>query len=533
MCMKSRGVRGMSCLAALAVSALCGAAKPASAQDSLRTGERARIVRELTRAHELLPAAEVLPVAERAPIAERAVVVAPSTLDGTRILLGRHATQDQNVPQDVRIMQTIVTTALSQVEAPAPPKAPSDDSAGQSEERLLFVTPERRSLLGRGDVSGFYMQGYGYLFTVRWPVGSLSRFFGVQTAAMADFTGAVALQRAAVEDAAGQLEQLKQEQERAQADSRSEQERAQVEAKQEQERAQAEAQREQARAQAESQRVQKRARQALDRQRRVRTETRYRAQAKATAAWAAEYRRRLTDALRDAIAGYGSTLRRAKPGEAITFIADFGGGDSARVTMTVKAGALRGSDLDANRGLVHVSTGQSGVSERMHTQLEIMSQIIDTSLRSDDAGPAMYGGGWSVYLGGQADPQYVPGYGVIFRKNARMNTARTFVALPTTGRATSVDSIESAARKKYQAHLDTLRHETVEILSTYGPTLTALEDGDWVGIYYDVGSAAALLDGGMENYLVQARMRDIRQSSTQSDPAAWLEQRLVTNERED
>ncbi len=75
--------------------------------------------------------------------------------------------------------------------------------------------------------------------------------------------------------------------------------------------------------------------------------------------------------------------------------------------------------------------------------------------------------------------------------------------------------------------------KTGEILATYGPTLTELEDDDWVGIYYDVGSAAALLGGGMDDYLVQARMRDIRQAAAQSDPAAWLAQRLVTNEKEE
>jgi hypothetical protein len=71
----------------------------------------------------------------------------------------------------------------------------------------------------------------------------------------------------------------------------------------------------------------------------------------------------------------------------------------------------------------------------------------------------------------------------------------------------------------------------VEILAVYGPTLTELDDDDWVGIYYDVGSAAALLSGGVDDYLVQSRMGDIRQAAGQSDPAAWLEERLVTNER--
>ncbi len=82
-------------------------------------------------------------------------------------------------------------------------------------------------------------------------------------------------------------------------------------------------------------------------------------------------------------------------------------------------------------------------------------------------------------------------------------------------------------------HLDTLKRKTVEVLAVYGPTLTELKDDDWVGVFYDVGSAAGLLNAGMENYLVQARMGDIRQAAAQSDPEAWLAQRVVTNERDE
>jgi len=251
------------------------------------------------------------------------------------------------------------------------------------------------------------------------------------------------------------------------------------------------------------------------------------------AQWADEYRRRLSDALRDVIAGYGSTLRRAGAGESITFIADFGGGDAETVTMTVKADALHGSNVEANRDAIQISEGQAGVSERMHTQLEIMSGIIDTSLRPDETQGALYVSGMGTYFGGSAEAQYVPGYGVIFRKSARMNTARTFADMSSRAfRMTAVDSVDTEARKAYQEHLDTLRRKTGEILATYGPTLTELRDDDWVGIYYAVGSAAALLGGGMDDYLVQARMRDVRQAAAQSDPGAWLAQRLVTNEKD-
>jgi hypothetical protein len=294
------------------------------------------------------------------------------------------------------------------------------------------------------------MQGYGYLFTVRWPVGSASSFYNV----------AVSVQ--------GGTERLRRE------DIRSGE----------------------------------------------------------GVVWAAEYRQRLSDALRDAIAGYGSTLRRAGPGESVTFIADFGGGDSEKVTMTVKADALQGTNLATNRSAIQVSAGETGMSERLRTQLRIMSGIIDTSLRPGAPAENVQGDAWSVYFGGSAEPQYVPGYGVIFRKNGRMNTARAFVSMPTAAlREPAADTVAMAARTTYREHLDTLRHRTVEILAIYGPTLTELNDEDWVGIYYDVGSAAALLTGGVDDYLVQSRMGDIRQAAGQSDPAAWLEERLVTNEK--
>jgi hypothetical protein len=362
----------------------------------------------------------------------------------------------QNVPQDVRIMQNIVSTALSQVEPPELPKELAGDSAARERAAVILerdravVVPGGSSFFRRGDVSGFYMEGYGYLFTVSWPVSSMVAF-------NAQATAWVRAGRAVGEEAPSGP----------------------------------------------------------------------------SARWAAEYRQRLSEALRDVIAGYGSTLRRGGAGESITFIADFGGGDAETVTMTVKGDALHGSNVEANRAAIRISEGQTGVSERMRTQLEIMGGIIDTSLRPDETEGALYVSGMGTYFGGSAEAQYVPGYGVIFRKSARMSTARTFADMSSRAfRVTAVDSVDTEARKAYREHLDTLRRKTGEILATYGPTLTELGDDDWVGIYYAVGSAAALLGGGMDDYLVQARMRDVRQAAAQSDPAAWLAQRLVTNEKE-
>jgi hypothetical protein len=406
-----------------------------------------------------------VPVHELVPLAEQAALASTLTtsaryVDGALALM--HAFEPQNVPQDVRIMQNIVSTALSEVKAPELPKSLAGDSTASSSTSVVsssgdnvYVYSNLRgsSFFGRGNVSGFYMKGYGYIFTVRWPVGS-----------------AFALPRVVVARE-GKTE-------------------------------------------------------------RVRTSD---TDSKDYAVWADGYRRRLSDALRDVIAGYGSTLRRAQPGESITFLADFGGGDSASVTMTVKASALHGTDVEANRAAIQVSRGQGGMSPSLQKQLQIMSGIIDTSLHPGSSDRETYLSNYvGAYFGGRAEPQYVPGYGVFFRKTARLSTARAFVRMSTgSARAEVMDSTEATARKTYRAHLDTLRRTTAEILATYGPTLTALKDDDWVGIYYDVGSAAGLLSGGMDNYLVQARMRDIRQAAGQSDPAAWLEQRLVTNEKEE
>lgn len=470
---KRRRTYGMLREIGIGALILCCGASPALAQDSLqalrdslrvlqerdsalvRVGEAAPRVQEATQRAQKA-AQRLQEVAEQAQV--QAMAAADQSLKAAQLSMALYARRHQSVPQDVQIMRTIVRTALSNVQAPELPKDISGDSAGvhgatvvapSGRNVVVYSNVRGLSYLGGGDVSGFYMQGYGYLFTVHWPVGSAIRFPNIRIAE------------------GGRVERLGGD-----------------------------------------------------------------ARAKELHAWAVKYRQQLSDALRDVIAGYGSTLHRAKPGEAITFLADFGGGDSAAVTMTVKADALHGTDVNANRAAVHVSVGQAGMSESLHTQLKIMSQIIDTSLNPDHSDRDFYAQAWSTYYGGRADPQYVPGYGVIFRKTARLNTARTFVRISESSRnKTSADSAEAVARKRYQAHLDTLKSKTVAILATYGPTLTGLKDDDWVGVYYDVGPVASLLNVGSDNYLVQARMRDIRQAATQSDPAAWLKTRVVTNEK--
>ncbi len=103
-------------------------------------------------------------------------------VEATRFPAGWASLQPQEVPRDVRIMQTIVRTALSEVEAPELPRELAGDTVSargmDRGERALsealgsYAYSTGTSFSGRGDVSGFYMEGYGYLFTVRWPVSS-------------------------------------------------------------------------------------------------------------------------------------------------------------------------------------------------------------------------------------------------------------------------------------------------------------------------------------------------------------------------
>ncbi len=415
------------------------------------------------------------------------------------------------VPQDIRIMQRIVSTALGEVAPPGLPDELKEDAGsprssivraydvGGSEDRLVGVVRfgggRTYSIVGR-DVTGFYMQGYGYLFTVKWRVAPRGiSFLSSETAAarvaarVAELSGlAVVARRAAAAAgatevrAAGEAEMALQE------------ERERIEERQ-----------------------------------------------AAWDQWSAQYRDMLAGALREVVALYGSTLKRATPEESITFIADFGGGDAETVTASVRRGQLTGASRDENLAAVRMATGETGVSGILRTELKIMAEIIDSSLQLEHTVDVLYYAAQVRYFGGDSSYQYVPGYGVLFRKGARLNLATQVL------RQWAPDRIESGVTPQslrqrmqesneeqlqaYSEHLVDLKQKTAEILATYGPTLTEMNDDEWVGVYYDVGLAAGLLDGGITNFLVQARMEDIRQAGGEADGAAWLLARLVTNER--
>jgi hypothetical protein len=421
--------------------------------------------------------------------------------------------ESAQVPQDIRIMQRIVHTALGEVESPELP-AELQPSGDRPERRGAYVyTPAddeavvmlgemagaRAWSIGGRDVTGFYMEGYGYLFTVKWQVSSRGGRFAAWDVGV---------------DRYMELGLLAEEARRAA------EERATDEAE--------------ARAAAEAE-------QTLQQEREREHERQ-----EAWAAWASEYRDRLANALREVVALYGSTLKRAAPEEAITFIADFGGGDEETVTVSTTRGQLTGASRDENLAAVNLSRGATGVSDTLHTELKIMSEIIDSSLVPEDTGDS-----WTYavaydevrYFRGDSSFQHVPGYGVLFRKGARLNIATRLIRDAARGARASGVNVEALReqleegteeqRQTYTDHLADLKQTTAEVLATYGPTLTELDDSDWVGVFYNVGPAAGLLEGGISNFLVQARMADVRQAGAQADGASWLMARLVTNEKQD
>jgi len=415
--------------------------------------------------------------------------------------------ENPQVPQDIRIMQRIVSTALGEVDAPELPQVLQDSNAdspdsvlysfGGNETRVVTVPRARGRVVGIGgrDVTGFYMQGYGYLFTVKWQVGRGGNGL---------FVSGVTMERLA------ELEMLQNEAQRAATS----------------------AQADEARAAGDAERALQDRREQLQQQQ------------EAWDQWSAEYRGVLAQALREVVARYGSTLKRAAPEESITFIADFGGGEDETVTVTARRGQLTGASPDDNMSAVEMSKGGAGVSESLRTELKIMAEIIDGSLQGDTADNT-----WSYttesarYFGGDSSYQYVPGYGVLFRKTARLNFATQVVAAIAESRSSGgvgvaplrerIEQSTEEQREFYAQHLADLKDQTAAILATYGPTLTGLDDDAWVGIYYNVGSAAGLLEGGISNFLVQARMSDVRQAGSQADGAAWLLDRLVTNEKQE
>ncbi len=430
-------------------------------------------------------------------------------------------------PPEVRIFTDILKNSLAAVEPPELPAALKPEAAKEGEggvarglvmaEELvssLYYTPGSRSVFFSGDreVSGFYMAGYGYLFTIRWPLRARSPFN------VLGLSQSFERLRSQNENLQALLQEQAEARTRSETRERIQQQQAEVEQA----------------ARDEQQRLEERR--------------------AAEAAWQATYRDKMVAALKEVIATYGYTLRQAGAEENITLLAEFDGDDPQNtVTLSVRKNALRGPEAMAQTmNAIRVTGGDAEVNPRLKRQIEIMTGILDSSLLETSGEFTHYvvasSGSQRVYTGGTGRSQYVPGYGVIFRKNARLNWLSMAVTIPEPPAPPGVAGEERIVRERQTAraeiadirekgseawaeHLDELKQKSAELLALYGPTLTELPAEEWVAFYFNVGSSVNLVQGGMDYFLVQARMRDIRTAAQQADGAAWLKERLVTNEK--
>ncbi len=452
--------------------------------------------------------------------------------------------EDPQEPPEIRIMNRIIRTALEEVKAPELPEELTENPLSN----FAFTSslgPERRDLAysyrvgvpgswsmtpyftGSQKVTGFYMEGYGYLFTVRWPIRSSNLFSTFSLGGLDNLTISLQAQNKALE------ELLIQRTERSQrAAGRAEVARPTEETEREAEAEQTAREREQ-----EMEMLKEK-----------------------LGEWQAEFEDLIVDALKDVMATYGHTLHQAADDEKITFVFQQSDEETENLTLSVERGSLSGPDQkDAALLAITVTRGSAESNPALKSQIRIMSEIIDAAFE-EESGAGEYLGvvglSRAYYFGGEARTQYIPGYGVIFTKSARMNIVTVLeeadVPEPDAPAAagsrsgdvarrardvyqrvlvmTGEEAVE-ASREKLHEHFDNLKHKTAEILATYGSTLTELNADEWVGINYEVGSSAGLLQAGVSNYMVLARMSDVLQALRQSDGAQWLLERLVTNEK--
>jgi hypothetical protein len=450
-------------------------------------------------------------------------------------------------PPEIRIMKRIIQAALEEIEAPELPPELTESAdtgyafasgTGQSDRTLtrtfrVGVPLTLSYSTGSQQVTGFYMEGYGYLFTIRWPIRHSNLLSTFAIGGTGEMVIALEAQNRALEDLLIQREARRARAER-QAEQAEEAE-ADVEAEQTAE------------------------------------ERRQRAEALAAKLeeWQTDFEEVIIEELKQVMATYGHTLARAADDEKITFLFQPSEEEGQNITLSVERGDLSGPDnIDASMRAISVSRGSAESNPALKSQIRIMSEIIDAAFEEDTAGSQNYViSGSGYYFGGAARTQYVPGYGVIFTKSARMNLVTVLqegVPAPpaapdpdvpppaASSRAAAGATAERQAREVYRGlmslsgqemteasreklleHFRNLKQKTAEILATYGSTLTELEADEYVVINYEVGSSAGMLQGGVTNYMVLAKMSDVLQARRQSDGAEWLLERLITNEKSD
>ncbi len=437
--------------------------------------------------------------------------------------------EEQDQPPEIRIMSRIIQTALAGVEAPELPEELTEQ--GEAGEPGLVTTyrvtgdvfniaalPLAYST-SRGKVSGFYMTGYGYLFTIHWPIRTsnlLSTFYRGEGENLV-------IQLQAQNKALEQLliQRTDRTLRRTETGAGAQEEQTEVERQAEQEEA---------------------AKKAQELAERIEE-------------WRSALENRLVNTLKDVMATYGHTLHQAAPGESITFIFEQNDSDEDNITLSIEQSALGGpSEKDRALNAIKVSRGSENVNPVLKDQITIMAEIIDAAFEAEDEGNfRIYVSGRGAYFGGEARTQHIPGYGVIFRKNARINpfmvvsevpdvpapAARTEtrveerVMAATRRLSTWIEGQNEESAEKTALHLDLLKSKTAEIFSTYGTTLTELDDSEWIGINFEVGSAAGLLQSGVSEYLVLVQMQRVREAAGQGAGAAdWLLDYIVTNEKQ-
>ncbi len=451
-------------------------------------------------------------------------------------------------PPEIRIMKRIIQAALEEIEAPELP----EELTGKPVPGMAFATAigearggrdysytydvgiptARRNLTfftGSQKVTGFYMDGYGYLFTIRWPIRHSNLLTSFSIGGTGEMVIALEAQNRALEELLIQRE-----------DRRS--------------RAERQVQTEETETDAEAEQTAEERRQEIA------------ALSAKLEEWQSDFEEIIIGELKKVIATYGHTLARAADDEKITFVFQPGEEEGQNITLSVERGGLGGPDnLDASMRAITVTRGSAESNPALKSQIRIMSEIIDAAFEEDTGSSQHYvitGSGY--YFGGESGTQYIPGYGVIFTKNARMNLVTVLdesVPMPTVtapdappparsrasaGRtdetvrelyrglmSLSGEEMTEASREKLLEHFQNLKVKTAEILATYGSTLTELDADEYVGINYEVGSSAGLLQGGVTNYLVLARMSDVQQALRQSDGQEWLLERLISNEKID
>ncbi len=440
--------------------------------------------------------------------------------------------EDTDEPPEIRIMSRIIRTALSVVEAPELPEQITEKG---EETGFAYVTTLGEKYRGVFDivsglpgpisvysgsrkVSGFYMNGYGYLFTIRWPIRSSSLISSFYRGGSENLVLQLQAQNEVLEQLL--IERSDVLRRRAETAAGAGEEQREAEAEQEREKEELQRQREELARQIEE--------------------------------WKTEFENRLIEAMKDVMATYGHTLHRAAPEESITFIFEQSDEDEDNITLTVKRTELGGpAEKELALRAIRVSRGSAETNPALKSQIRIMAEIIDAAFEYEEEEEGHFliiAGG--AYFGGAARTQYIPGYGVIFRKNARISPISFIGELATlsdppepdevtaevTARArrftAAIEGATEESREKIQEHLENLKKKTATILATYGTTLTELKDEEWIGINYDVGSAASLLQSGVSNFLVLARMSRVREAAHQGGNAAdWLLEHLVTNEK--